>query len=162
MNVTQLDATMSFIQEHLRFKFHLIQGLCLNYLTTFQKRYEFLQFGIGNGKTLLCVVMALYYAKKSNSPVLIIGRNEYLVLRDCKKFSPLISSLGLESNVNQFSSQAGVFYMTMNKVTGMKKDKSFKQYWKQAIVIIDEYDWIIFDGTPDKMLHKLRLFRKVK
>ena len=45
---------------------------------------------MGNGKTLLCVAIAIIIAKLRNIPVFIIGKNAHLVLRDSKKFEQLI------------------------------------------------------------------------
>lgn len=51
--------------------------------------------------------------------------------------------------------------MTLNKLTTLLKEKTFKKQWKSATVILDEYDWIMFDGSADRMFQKLKLFSKV-
>ena len=43
-------------------------------------------FGIGNGKTLICAALAAFYALTENNPVIILGKSEHLVLRDEKNF----------------------------------------------------------------------------
>ncbi len=67
---------------------------------------------MGNGKTLLCVAIAIIFAKLRNIPVFIVGKNAHLVLRDSKKFEPLILSMDLKTNTNQYSRDPGVYYYT--------------------------------------------------
>lgn len=45
-----------------------------------------MQFGIGNGKTLLSITLAVLIAIETKKSVFIISKNEHLVQRDIKKY----------------------------------------------------------------------------
>jgi preprotein translocase subunit SecA len=55
----------------------------------------FLNFGIGNGKTLLCTSLAIILGLRAEKPVIILGKQEYLPYRDHKKFKEMIKECGL-------------------------------------------------------------------
>src|SRR6202451_1121447 len=106
---------------------------------------------MGNGKTLLCVAIAIIIAKLRNIPVFIIGKNAHLVLRDSKKFEQLIISMGLKTNTNQYFREPGVCYYTYKELENANKDPEFHNVWNQSVAALDENDWLMFEGTVVEM-----------
>jgi hypothetical protein len=117
-----LTQTLMEIQDLLKFSFHYVQKLCLGYLSYNNDKRQFIQFGIGNGKTLLCFALGINFAKSTGASVFIIGKNEHLVLRDQKKYEGIIAKFGLLTNFNDYSERAGVYYLTLNKFETLMKD----------------------------------------
>ena len=60
---------------------------------------HFIEFGIGNGKTLLSIALAIIIARDYRKSVFIVGKNEHLVQRDIKKYEDIIRKMGLNSNL---------------------------------------------------------------
>jgi len=121
--------------------------LCLNYILENIETNHFIQFGIGNGKTLLSTTLAILLATKMNLSVFIISKNEHLVQRDIKKYEKLILVMQLNANLNQISKQLGIYFYTFNQVKSQMKQAKFMQQWQKSFVIVDEYDWILLDGS---------------
>jgi hypothetical protein len=113
---------------------------------------------MGNGKTLLCVAIAIIIAKLRNIPVFIIGKNAHLVLRDSKKFEQLILSMGLKTNTNQYSREPGVYYYAQKEHEAASKDPEFLKVWRQSVAVLDENDWLMFEGTVEQMEKTMKLF----
>jgi hypothetical protein len=120
----------------------------------------FISFGMGNGKTLLCVAIAIIFAKLRKIPVFIIGKNAHLVLRDSKKFEQLILSMGLKTNTNQYSREPGVYYYTQKDLETASSNGEFSKVWRQSVAVLDENDWLMFEGTVEQMAKMMKLFRQ--
>jgi hypothetical protein len=56
--------------------------MCINYLIYNDSRYNFINFGIGNGKTLLCVIIAILWSIHKKENVFIISKFDHLAIRD--------------------------------------------------------------------------------
>src|SRR3569833_228115 len=97
------SSVMKLISEKLRISFLALQRLCFNFVCSSKEQKQFIHFGIGNGKTMLCVSLGIHFVLKEKKPVFIIGKSNYLVLRDEKNFEKLISSFKINVNVNQNS-----------------------------------------------------------
>jgi preprotein translocase subunit SecA len=118
----------------------------------------FISFGMGNGKTLLCVAIAIIFAKLRGVPVFIIGKNAHLVLRDSKKFEQLILSMGLKTNTNQYSREPGVYYYTQKDLETASSNADFSKVWRQSVAVLDENDWLMFEGPVEQMEKMMKLF----
>ncbi|KEJ83066.1 Helicase conserved C-terminal domain containing protein [Oxytricha trifallax] len=147
------------LQQILGFKFLTLQRLCINYLLWEDTQYSFINFGVGNGKTLLCSTLAALKSKLLQKIVFVVGKNEHLVLRDEKKFESIITSLGLNVNVNQYENKIGVYYLSQKYLESVMELPEFLDIWKQAIVIIDEYDWILFEGNVKQIETQIKFYR---
>jgi preprotein translocase subunit SecA len=95
-----VDASMESLQQVLGFKLYSSQVLCINYLMSNPLVNHLVHFGIGNGKTLLCISLAVLLANKLAQSVFIVSKNEHLVQRDFKKYQRLIKSMNLNANLN--------------------------------------------------------------
>jgi hypothetical protein len=115
---------------------------------------------MGNGKTLLGAAIAIIFAKLRKIPVFIIGKNGHLTLRDSKKFESLIKSVDLEINTNHYSDQPGVYYYTQKDLDTASKNPDFMKIWVKSLAVLDESDWLMFDGTAELMERRLRLYSK--
>ena len=113
---------------------------------------------MGNGKTLLCVAIAIIIAKLRNIPIFIIGKNAHLVLRDSKKFEQLILSMGLKTNTNRYSREPGVYYYAQKEHEAASKDPEFLKVWRQSVAVLDANDWLMFEGTVEQMEKTMKLF----
>lgn len=78
--------TLEQVQELLGFKLYASQLLCINYIFENLNANHFIQFGIGNGKTLLSITLAVLIAIETKKSVFIVSKNEHLVQRDIKKY----------------------------------------------------------------------------
>ena len=67
------------LQQNLGFKLYSSQILCINYICDNLQASHLIHFGIGNGKTLISIVLAILIALKTKLSVIIIGKNEHLV-----------------------------------------------------------------------------------
>ncbi|KEJ82485.1 Protein translocase subunit SecA [Oxytricha trifallax] len=150
------------LQQIIGFDFLSLQKLALNYLLWEDSKFSFINIGVGNGKTLLCSTLAALYAKSSQLPVFIIGKNDHLILRDEKRFEQLVTSLSLNINVNQYEKKAGVYYLTQKYLESQLGNQEFLDIWGRSIVLIDEYDWILFDGSISQMEKNLKFFNCAK
>ncbi|KEJ82417.1 hypothetical protein OXYTRIMIC_509 [Oxytricha trifallax] len=139
------------IEKLLGFSFLTLQRLCLKFVLRSQQRCVFLNFGIGNGQTLFCASLAVLLALQLNKSCIIIGKSDYLLLRDEKRFQNMIIGSELNVNYNQFEPKLGVYYMTQKYFEGQCTQKEFKEQLKECCIVVDEYDWIIFDGPPHQM-----------
>jgi preprotein translocase subunit SecA len=91
--------------------------MALNFLLSSSERFSFIQFGIGNGKTLLSCLVSILLAKSKGKSVFILSKMDHLILRDAKKFENLIRSSGLDTNVNSSSLEVGVYFYSIKKFT---------------------------------------------
>ncbi|KEJ82377.1 hypothetical protein OXYTRIMIC_535 [Oxytricha trifallax] len=144
----------------LGFQFLSLQKLCINYSLHDAKPYQFYNFGIGNGKTLLCATLAILLTNDNQKSTIIIGKNDYLVLRDEKRFSDVIIKSGLNINYNQFEDKLGVYYMTQKHFDSLTQDDNFLRQLESSIVILDEYDWLLFDGQPAYMFETINHLKR--
>ena len=113
---------------------------------------------MGNGKTLLCVAIAIIIAKLRRTPVFIIGKNAHLVLRDSKKFEQLALSMGLKTSTNQYSKEPGVYYYTQKDLETASGDPEFPKVWRQSVAVLDESDWLMLEGTVEQMEKMIKHF----
>ena len=113
---------------------------------------------MGNGKTLLCAAVAIIIAKLRNISVFIIGKDTHNVLRDSKKFEWLILSMGLKTNTNQYFREPGVYYYSQKELDDASKDSEFLKVWRQSVAVLDENDWLMFEGTVEQMEKTMKLF----
>lgn len=100
----------------LGFKLYASQLLCLNFILENIEANQFIKFGIGNGKTLLSVTLAILLATEKKKSVFIVSKNDHLVQRDIKKYEQLIQSMKLNANLNQSSNELGIYFYTHPKV----------------------------------------------
>ena len=42
------------------------------------------------------------------------------------------------------------------------KNSKFVSVWNESIVIVDEYDWILFDGSTENIVNQLNFFKQSK
>lgn len=60
----------------------------------------------------------------------------------------------LHCNFNQYSKQLGIYYFTEKAFLSKNNEENFKNVIKECYLVIDEYDWIFFDGSIEKMLER--------
>ena len=51
-----------------------------------------------------------------------------------------------------FEKQNGIFYLTQKFIEQNFERKNFKEIWQQSYLVIDEFDWLLFEGQPETML----------
>jgi hypothetical protein len=142
----------------MHFEFHTVQKLCLNFITSNIKTNIFSKFGIGNGKTLLCTALAVYLVSTEKVPVFVVSKNDHLILRDHKRFEKMLTSMDLHSAVNLCTEEPGIFYYSQRKLEAQFLTEDFMPIWRKAIVVLDEYDWVLLDGSVDTMASTLVAF----
>src|ERR1700722_9537042 len=105
--------------------------MCLNYLMRKSYKYAFINFGIGNGKTLLATSLAIATAIDLQKTVFILGKNEHLIFRDQKRFEPMIRKMGLNTNLNDYSTSLGIYYITEAYFVSHLKCAQFKAFLRK-------------------------------
>ena len=122
----------------------------------------FINFGIGNGKTLIATILGILLANKYKEPVVILSKYDHLVLRDQKKYSKLISSFGLATNINNITQKEGVYFYSEKNIVKLADSCKISCPWSSLIMIVDEYDWILLEGSVSSMEKQLRKFAELK
>lgn len=130
------------------------QDLCLSYALSRQKSL-FSLVGIGNGKTILCNILAAYFALKADKQVIVLNRQKNLSMRNgiqfdntiAKKLNLLVGFDGSKKNENY-----QVIFMC---------DDELQQYLKvsemhisDTVLIIDEADQVLFTEQGYKAKEK--------
>ncbi|KEJ82814.1 Protein translocase subunit secA [Oxytricha trifallax] len=146
------------LEEHLGFSL-LPQTLCINYLMQCQSSRAFVNFGMGNGKTLMCICIATHLAQSTQTPVFIVGKNDHLVLRDEKTYQSTITGMGIRVNVGEWDSKVGIYFLTQKDVEQFSEDMNFINTWQRGSVVMDEHDWIMFDGSVNQMKSVIQLLQ---
>ena len=154
---SQISHLLKTIEGNFKGKFHFLQLLCLQYvLQNLDERCQFLNFGIGNGKSLICSTLAIIIKSVCDKSVIILNKNEYLTYRDYSKFKDCIEQCDLNCSYNKFSANS-IVYLDEKNLKLLKKNPKLKQDPTESIVIIDEYDQFIFDSKTAKgMLSSLK------
>ncbi|CDW82389.1 UNKNOWN [Stylonychia lemnae] len=158
----EASLTLERLQKHLGFKLYESQILCMNYIQSYLKSNHFIQFGIGNGKTLLSITLAIMISIDTQNSVFIVSKNEHLVQRDIKKYESLIQKMNLNCNLNQCSKALGIYFYTQSSLKKQLSNSKFQQSWSESIVIVDEYDWIFFDGSIKTIVDNVKDYSKAK
>lgn len=78
---------------------------------------------------------------------MVVGKNEHLILRDFKRFKKIATDLGVFINFNQLDDVSGIFYITQKYLESLMQSSKMEGLIKKSYFIIDEYDWLIFDGN---------------
>ena len=150
------------LEKYLKYELHLVQKMFINFISSTEQRFSFIIFGIGNGKTLLSGVLGIQFALETGKPVFVISKFDHLVLRDQMKFQGMITSRGLQTNVNYFQKGAGVYFFSETQIIKKLKDPLFLKVWSKSKVIIDEVDWILFEGSQEHMRFAIEQFQLPK
>lgn len=74
-----VSSELEKLQQVLGFNHYCSQVMCINYILSSLQENHLMHFGIGNGKTLICLTLAILIARTKMCPVFIIGKNEHLV-----------------------------------------------------------------------------------
>lgn len=61
--------------------------------------------------------------------------------------------MDLNSNLNGYSKEKGIYFYTMPHLKKNMSVDKFIKVWEQSIVIVDEYDWILLDGSIDAIVN---------
>jgi preprotein translocase subunit SecA len=113
---------------------------------------------------LLCTSLGILIATMTNKPVTILGKLEYLPHRDHKKLKEMVRECGVEYKHNNFQT-SGITFMDLKQLDILMKDPSKARHLVKSILLIDEYDWLIFDDAKpsaiSERIEKLKLFDKV-
>ena len=149
---SKVKGLLEKIEDSFQGKFHFLQQMCIQYvLQHLEERCQFLNFGIGNGKSLLCTTLAIILKKISTNNVIILNTSEYLTYRDYHKFKDCIDSCELRCSLNLPEARS-ITYMD---------EKNFKLLWKRkkepfdpskTILILDEYDQLLFEQSTSKLM----------
>lgn len=113
----------------LGFKLYSSQILCINYIIDNVKLNHLINFGIGNGKTLLCISLAILLAKTNNHSVFVVSKNEHLVQRDFVKYEKIIKGLGLSANLNGFANDKGIYFFTLPQLKKQFNNQKMISIW---------------------------------
>jgi preprotein translocase subunit SecA len=114
--------------------------MCISYvLQHLDERCQFLNFGIGNGKSLLCTSIAIILRKIQPNNVIILNSSEYLTYRDYHKFKDCIDNCGLRCSLNAPEARS-ITYMDEKNFKLLLKGKKQNFEASKAIIIMDEYD----------------------
>ena len=66
--------------------------------------------------------------------------------------------MGLKTNTNQYSGEPGVYYYTQKELENASRDPKFLKAWRQSVAVLDENDWLMFEGTVEQMEKMMKLF----
>ena len=84
--------------------------------------------------------------------------------RDHKKFKEMVKECGVECAHNEFVAN-GISYMDLKQLETLWKDSEKQKLLAQSVLLIDEYDWLIFDDAKPQAIkdriEKLRQFSKI-
>jgi len=134
------------IQAVFKRKFLQVQELCIRYVMANLDKRMYINFGMGNGKTLLCTALAILLATRTNSPVYIFTKGAYLAYRDHLKFSKLIKECGIPIAALNEPISSGISFInekSLQYINQSRPDSLSKSY-----LIDDEYDKDLFgDGS---------------
>ncbi|KEJ82507.1 Protein translocase subunit SecA [Oxytricha trifallax] len=151
--------SLGMLEGLLGFSFYHFKNFALTILCMMLSLINFI--------TLVQVMGKLYYAQLLPFYQQMIIRkhyynweNDYLVLRDEKRFSDVIIKSGLNINYNQFEDKLGVYYMTQKHFDSLTQDDYFLRQLESSIVILDEYDWLFFDGQPAYMFETINHLKR--
>ena len=119
------------------------------------QRCQFLNFGIGNEKSLLCTTIAIILKTVNPNTVIILNKNEYLNYRDYSKFKDCIEECNLLPSYLKFEPNS-IVYADERSFKVLKKESQKDTNPHKSILIIDEYDQYFFDSKSSKsMLNSL-------
>jgi hypothetical protein len=71
----------------------------------------------------------------------------------------MIRKMRLNSNFNAYSHEVGVYYITEKFLLDSFKTEPFRKLWRKATVVIDEFDWLLFDGTTKCSLEMINIVK---
>lgn len=126
-------------------------------------KHFFAKVGTGQGKSLIIALIALHYAKKYNRKVHILTVYDHLAKRDFERFKPLYEYCGVKAECIDnddavLSDQAQIVYGNLHtffgalynkvnrRVNNEQQENDSFDYFDQDIVILDEFDSILFDA----------------
>ena len=109
-----------------------------------EDRAVFLNFGIGNGKSLLCSTLAIILKKIQNKNVIILNKSDYLTYRDYQKFKNCIDSCDLRCSRNSIEKNS-IAYLDEKHFKLLCNGKLKGGSVEDSILILDEYDHFLFE-----------------
>ena len=109
-----------------------------------EDRAIFLNFGIGNGKSLLCSTLAIILKKIQPKNVIILNKSDYLTYRDYQKFKDCIESCDLRCARNQIGKDS-IAYLDEKHFKLLCNGKLKGANIENSILILDEYDHFLFE-----------------
>ena len=84
--------------------------------------------------------------------------------RDHKRFKEMVKECGAKCAHNEFVAN-GISYMDLKQLETLWKDSEKQKLLAQSVLLIDEYDWLIFDDAKPQAIkdriEKLRQFSKI-
>ena len=143
----QLPPNVQQLAQALPFQLHLLQIFSLVYFITYRDRFTFLHLGIGNGKTLVSVVLAVALALKERCPVILLTKLGHLVYGAHHDYQNFIIDQGLQTNTNQLSQRPGVYFFSETELTKLLEHSEPPLQTSVPYLVVDEYDSVIFDGS---------------
>lgn len=85
-----------------------------------------MNFGIGNGKSLICSTLAIILKRVSNRSIIILNKSDYLTYRDYLKFKACIEECDLHCSYNKYASNS-IVYMDEKNLKLLKKTYKGKE-----------------------------------
>ena len=70
--------------------------------------------------------------------------------------------MGLNANLNGFAKEKGIYFFTLPQLKKLINNERMLSVWKESYVIVDEYDWILLDGSVDLVVSVLDFFKKAQ
>jgi hypothetical protein len=67
--------------------------------------------------------------------------------------------MGLNANLNAFAKKTGIYFYTLPQLRKQMNNQKFASVWAESVVIVDEYDWILLDGSNDTIVNTLNFFK---